>query len=221
MLHHVQKWCGNVKRVKTQVANKRRRNIEALQTTKQQSLEMPFSRCWRLIIRTRYIKSWNFFSKCKNFKIKLMYRLDHFLHPVAHTTRIIICLYIFNQGNRGIPSPSFEKWLHPWGTLQPPASVVPPVWSDDLPVDRPMWLTRSWGWESVPGTLKRTAIFCTWKMDGKGIRPRFGLFGFKGLFLFMLRTLSFRKGNLPFKWPSFVQMFRLDVFGVFMEVRDE
>ena len=34
----------------------------------------------------------------------------------------------------------------------------------------------------------------------------------------MVRTLSFREGNLPFKWPSFVQMFRFHVFGVFMEV---
>ena len=115
-----------MKSVKTQVANKSRRNIEVLQTTKQQSIEMPFSRCWCLIIRTRYIKSWNFFCKCTKYKLKLMYRLDHFLHPVANTTRIIICLYIFHQGNRGIPSPLFTM-IASLGECK--VATPPPPWS--------------------------------------------------------------------------------------------
>lgn len=199
MLHHVQKWCGNVKSVKTQVANKSRRNIEVLQTTKQQSIEMPFSRCWCLIIRTRYIKSWNFFCKCTNFKLKLMYRFDHFLHPVAHTTRIIICLYIFNQGHRGIPSPSFEKWLHPWGTLQPPASVVPPV-EVMIGLDRRCDV-RSWGWESATRDPETNSNFLHlkngWERNTASFRTVWVYFG---LFLVMVQTVvSFREGNLPKK----------------------
>ena len=236
MLHHVHKWCGNVKRVKTQVANKRRRNIEALQTTKQQSLEMPFSRCWRLIIRTRYIKSWNFFSKCKICKLKLTYRLDHFLHPVANTTRIIICLYIFNQGNRGIPSPLFTMIASLGGHGNPP-----PPWSHLF--EAMIGLSTGDGrqiltWEeSVPGTLKRTAIFCTWKMDGKGIRPRFGLFGFISAYfcswcvlLVSGKGISRSSGPHSFKcsgsmylvclWRSYMRWWKGGIFTIKLKPRD-
>lgn len=219
MLHHVQKWCGNVKSVKTQVANKSRRNIEVLQTTKQQSIEMPFSRCWCLIIRTRYIKSWNFFCKCTKYKLKLMYRLDHFLHPVANTTRIIICFYIsFIRGTGVYPHLYLKNDCILGGHCNPP-----PPWSHLFEV----MIGLSTGdvtsdledGNLLPGTLKRTAIFCTWKMDGKGIRPRFGLFGFiSAYFCSWCELLVSGKGISRKKWSSFVQMFRFHVFGVFMEV---
>lgn len=91
--------------------------------------------------------------------------------------------------------------------------------------------------ESVPGTLKRTAIFCTWKMDGKGIRPRFGLFGFISAYfcswcvlLVSGKGISRSSGPHSFKcsgsmylvclWRSYMRWWKGGIFTIKLKPRD-